>query len=364
MPSRIPLRMVYRLGPRRHVQAGGFLVRVSEDARRCSVFLGWPDPDDDQQLSRIEGTGFLVGHSGFCHVVTAAHIAKILDGSPIGVRVSDSNGDARVIAADSVRWHFHSDQSVDVAVALFDPPDWSGVMVLPSDEFMDDRRIVEWEIGPGDAAYVVGLFYLHSGKKKNLPVVHAGHIALMPSDEKIPVADKAAPSGVLEVEAYLVEAQALPGASGSPVVVRPTVRFTAEHVPDGLSPHAPQPKLLESLAFAESRDFLLGVWIASWPGPPDNLMRTALGLPKDAWVPVGMGIVAPAQRIVEILRSTGLSDEREKMRKIWLKNRAATQTSAPHPKETPTAPEASNPHGKEDFMSLLTAAATKKPQAD
>lgn len=42
-------------------------------------------------------------------------------------------------------------------------------------------------IGIGDMCYTIGLFHLLSGKKRNLPIVHTGNIALLPEDEKISV---------------------------------------------------------------------------------------------------------------------------------------------------------------------------------
>lgn len=287
-------------------------MRISEDARLCSVFIGHADPNDETRLSRIEGTAFLVAHEGCSHIVTAAHVARTLSGSPIAIRLTGPDGCARVLEIDEPVWRFHADRSVDVAVMAINAPLWTKTTAMPTDEFVDARILRDWEIGPGDAVYVVGLFNLHVGKHRNLPVVHAGNIALMPSDEKIPV-KSADGHGVEEVEGYLVEAHALPGASGSPVMVRPTVRFVAEHVADGLDVWSRPPTMPGSLTFAESRDFFLGVWIAAWPGPPDDAMRKALNLTKDAWVSVGMGIVVPAERLLEIIRSDQVSEDRRSL---------------------------------------------------
>jgi hypothetical protein len=74
---------------------------------------------------------------------------------------------------------------------------------------MEQGRIDHWAVGPGDAAYLVGLFYLRHGKRRNLPIVHAGQIAMMPSDDPIPVT-RDDNSGIIDdVSAYLVEMHAL-----------------------------------------------------------------------------------------------------------------------------------------------------------
>jgi hypothetical protein len=269
----IPLNTPYRLGPRRYVDAGGCLVRVSEDARLCSVFLGYADPSDEVQLSRIEGTGFFVAHDGLPHLVTAWHVAETLSAGPFAIRLTAPSGIGRVLEIEQPRWHRHSiDTTADVAVMLIDAPEWTQTTAMQSTSFVDNDRLKYWDIGPGDAAYIVGLFSLFPGKRKNLPIVHAGHIALMPADERIPVQKKGG-GGLEYVEAYLVEAHALPGASGSPVMVRPTIRFFPTAVDfvtatdDGVT-----------AAITESKDYLLGVWTAAWPGVPDDAMRNVLVL--------------------------------------------------------------------------------------
>src|SRR5215469_7360941 len=186
--SRIPLSTPYRLKPRRYVDAGGCLVRVSEDSRLCSVFLGFADPNDEALLSRIVGTGFFVAHDQLPHLVTARHVADSLSGSPFAVRLTAPNGLGRVIEIDKPHWHTHHyDTAADIAVMLIDAPDWTQTTAMQSTSFINDHLIKYWDIGPGDAAYIVGLFSLHPGQRKNLPIVHAGNIALMPGDELIPV---------------------------------------------------------------------------------------------------------------------------------------------------------------------------------
>ena len=80
------------------------------------------------------------------------------------------------------------------------------------------------DISIGDFCYIVGLFRLLSGPRRNLPVVHTGHIALLPSDERMPVRDwLGAPSARRDVEGHLVETSNLQGLSGFPCFVRGTI---------------------------------------------------------------------------------------------------------------------------------------------
>jgi hypothetical protein len=276
------------------------LMRITEGALRCSVFLGFSNPTDPSSFSSVLGTGFFIAHDQTGYLVTAAHIAQTLTGSPFGVRLTDEDGNGRIEEILAPRWHYHPDNTVDLAILQFEVPDWTMTTAMPSSELATDDKVVEWEIGPGDAAYVVGLFHLHPGKRRNLPVVHAGNIALMPSEERIPIRDQRTGKAV-DISAYLVEAGALSGASGSPVMVRPTIRFMARA----------EPHQVETAAILESRDYLLGVWVAAWPGNPDPTLAVSLGLESKTWIPVGIGIVVPAQRILEILELPAVVLERQ-----------------------------------------------------
>ena len=294
------------------------MARITEDARKCSLFLGLSAATkSDPAAINAAGTGFLVyageGTWQGVYLVTAAHVARDLGSEPFVIRLNETGGTGRLDEVDGTKWYFHQDdRAVDVAVMRYELPSWADNTTMPVTEFIDPPRIKGWKVGPGDAAYLVGLFQLHAGKKRNLPVVHTGNIALMPSDEKIPV--KNDDGSINEVEAYLVEMHTLPGASGSPVMIRPTVRFMAKDLDDNQ----------ESLALAEARDFLLGVWIAGWPGQPNKTFAAAKGLSESARVPVGMGLVIPAARIVDILGRRDLIEERRAAMTAELRKRATT----------------------------------------
>lgn len=316
----------FRLAPVGRINRGGTTVRVREDARKCTVFLGH-DASTKKRPSAIllSGTGFLV-HAGYAgvhglYLVTAAHVAKRLGSNPFVVRLNEKDGDGRLDHVDNAIWHYHSDNSVDVAITKYEPPDWADCAILPASEFMDRDRLEYYDIGPGDAAYIVGLFHLHAGRSRNLMVVHNGNIALMPSDEKIPTDDG-------EVEGYLVESQALQGASGSPVYIRPTLEFRArarfKRERDNKGP--------ASIIHGEGRDYLLGVWVAAWPGKLSVKIATARGLPKHTWVPAGMGIVVPASHVSEVL----FHPDR-------MKERLNTTTAEMQPRGTNKASRAATP---------------------
>jgi hypothetical protein len=162
-------------------------------------------------------------------------------------------------------------------------------------------RPFRW-VGVGDQAYVVGLFWLLHGKARNLPVVHTGNIALLPGDERIPVRDWESPDENRRrwVEGYLVEAQGLSGLSGAPVFVRPTFISPSFDVPDvgQLMARLPRLDLL-----------LLGLWQGAWDAKTDDILSIDRG--RQMRVPVGMGVVVPATKLIEVLEMPKLRQKRE-----------------------------------------------------
>jgi hypothetical protein len=164
-----------------------------------------------------------------------------------------------------------------------------------------EATLKEWGIGTGEMCYVVGLFQFMYGKKRNLPVVHTGNLASLPGDELIPVQDWLAPelSGkVRRIQGYLVEASNLKGLSGSPVLVRPDVIVGDQKV-----------KGKHSVKAYTGAVFLLGVWQGSWDAPPDEVVAIERG--EAIRVPVGMGAVVPVHRLIEILDSQPVTEERQ-----------------------------------------------------
>jgi hypothetical protein len=186
-------------------------------------------------------------------------------------------------------FHFHLDKK------LFD------VLQMHEGMIASEPLLRQWGIGPGEMCYVVGLFRLMAGEKRNLPIVHMGNIAAMSGDEAIPVQDWLAAestSAIRRVNGYLVEVSNLKGLSGSPVLVRPDV-VLGDH------------KVMEkhSVRAYTSSVFLLGVWQSSWDAKPDEVVAVEKGNPIR--VPVGMGVVVPVAKLMEILDSEPVTRERE-----------------------------------------------------
>jgi hypothetical protein len=265
--------------------------------------------------------------------------------APFLIRVNMEDGSSQNRLTDTeVKWHCHSDPTVDVAVSHF-PYSFDGcdALALPTSIFVAD----EDHVGVGDMTYTVGLFRLLHGKQRNLPVVHAGNIALLPSDELIPVDDWDYPkSGKRKwVQGYLVGSQSLKGLSGSPVYVRPTF----------VSPEFTFPNRGPLQARIARLDLkLLGLWQGAWDAKADAVLAADRDN-EDMRVPVGMGVVVPSARLLEILDMEELRQKRQDRKKRLESENAVSLDVVPRSTDE-------NSTHREDFTRLLGAAAQKPPQ--
>jgi hypothetical protein len=265
-------------------------------------------------------------------LVTVKHVALGLSDIPFLIRMNAIEGDGSqnlAVEENEIEWFTHSDPDVDLAIAPFqfdlrkagnDVKFISGIESTPA--------------GPsgfecGDFCYTIGLFQLMAGHKRNLPVVHFGTIALLPSDEKIPVRDWERPHEMRtrRVEGYLVESQSIDGLSGAPVFARSIVEFTGMPTTDGNAVDVYMPL---------KRIGVLGVWQGAWDARPDDVFAKFVG--QDVRVPVGMGVVVPARRIVEILNMPKAKEHRQKFLRDWEASNTASTNSAISPPTTDANP--------------------------
>jgi hypothetical protein len=250
------------------------------------------------------------------YLVTARHVAQAL-GSTFAIRFNKIGGGAATEIVENADWTYSVEKTEDVAVLHYGCPDWAdckpipgSVFIQPFDDENADRRMPRSEgVGVGDLASVIGLFRLLHGKRRNLPVVHTGHIALLPQDEKVPVTDSRT-GETYEAEGYLVEAHTLPGLSGAPVFVRGSemVAVRATRQATGSIPQELY-KEQDILARIHTPLSFLGIWRSSWEGDPSDLAAAQKGL-SGVRVPLGFGLVIPGRKIAETLNLPKLLDSR------------------------------------------------------
>jgi hypothetical protein len=291
-------------------------VRFRDDLRKCVVFFGYADSDPHKDGIECIGTGFLIEYDGMSYLLTAHHISHQLADNPFLLRINKDDGSAEKIHIDKAEWFFHPDKTVDLAIAPFilDRKEGYDVVFLGMETLgMTKQQFEDEAIGVGDFTYTIGLFRLFSGRKKAIPLCHFGTIAMYPDDERIPIHDWRDATGrrLISVEGFMVESQSLSGLSGSPVFVRPQTTLDPTQA-FGFSP-LPTKRLKESplILWPKAQLRLLGLWQGSWTAPPDDLKAVQVGASGQVKVPVGMGIVVPCYKILELLETPEVKKNRE-----------------------------------------------------
>lgn len=289
-------------------------MRITDDIRRCVVFFGYEDVTSGKGGINCIGTGFLLEHDGLGYLVTAQHLAHDLGEDPFLLRVNKHDGTSANLHVDGAVWISHPDPTVDLAaIPLFlNLREGYNIIYLGGETLeLTKEQLVSENIGIGDLTYTVGLFRLMSGERRNLPVCHFGTISLFPDDEKIPTLDWRDPTGkkTILTEGFLIETQSLSGLSGSPVFVRSETMFD----PSAFPLKAPPPRPLESrkVLWPRVQLRLLGLWAGSWTLPPDDVKAMQSRSPKGAQVPLGMGVVVPCYKIVEMLDLPEIKQNRD-----------------------------------------------------
>jgi hypothetical protein len=219
----------------------------------------------------------------------------------IGVNFTD---DKAGWFSSNFKWWYHpTEPSVDVAVTIFTPTERFDMEYVSEGSFVTDETVEHYGIGVGDEINVVGLFTGFHGLTKHIPIVRTGNIAMMPSD-KIP-----AKNG--EIEAYLAEGRSIGGLSGSPVFVRHTLRI------GGMATEHGESQYVSGLG----RPHFLGLMQGHWDLP--------IGVQTEQAEAVNMGIsiVIPAKKILEVLYHPELVMLREKQDQAILKENLPTQDS-------------------------------------
>ena len=268
---------------------------VPDQVRQCVVFVGLPVKMRKGQVGiGFKGTAFFVGVPSeniegldYVYLVTAKHVAKRLEGKRFLVRINTKAGRSAILMGEGTQWWYHPiDESVDVGLITFAPSLEFEYMRIQTSSFLSDEIIRNRNIGPGDEVFITGLFAQFSGSERNLPIVRMGNIAMIP--------DEPVPTSIGDIEAYLVEARSIGGLSGSPAFVRETVY-------EGIGSF-----------------YLLGLMHGHWDIPAKN-RNDVMDVYSRGTVNMGIAIVVPAKKILEVLNQPQLVESRrvedEQMRK-------------------------------------------------
>jgi len=190
-----------------------------------------------------------------------------------------------------------NDDLADVAVmpiSLHPDIDW---LFWPVTAFATDAVVKEVEISIGDDVFLTGLFYRHTGTRRNIPIVRAGIIAAMLEE---PVR-----TSLGETEAFLIEARSIGGLSGSPVFVRPESNYV----------HKINTEDSYTIGRWDARVgsfWLLGLMHGHWDVNASDVDVIVEDRGHRESVNVGIGIVVPAQKILETIGQPELEELRRR----------------------------------------------------
>jgi hypothetical protein len=282
-------------------------MRVPDEIRDCVVFIGVVDPATQFSpgatiFMQPIGTAFIVSllvdqatNATICYLVTARHVAIAAPELLKVMRFNRKDGTAGIIPLGHDRWFFHDDPTVDIAVIPINmTPDMFAKSISVND-FGTNTKLAEKRIGVGDEVFIAGLFSQFVGSKANIPIVRMGNIAMMPEEQ--------VPTSIGNIDAFLIEARSIGGISGSPAFVRET----------------------RAGGFGVGDFLLLGVMHGHWDLPAE--LKNDLALNRSA-VNVGIAIVVPSQKILDILDREPLRVERENALAQFKANQAE-QTAGP-----------------------------------
>jgi hypothetical protein len=285
--------------PRRYlVRLEGSFMLLPQDLLNCVMFLGQSDMNGKQ----VKGSGFFVrvladDDVGYLYLVTASHCVwdYRMDEGRAGLfaRINTVDGPKEVALPDGEHWfrNLDSPRTVDIAVHLWPREDRAhlleaGYRWVPPSMFFDESALsddVNAGVGIGDEVVALGLFSYHGGKARNEVMVRTGNLALVPT-EPVATARELGP-----MRLYLTELRSLKGLSGSPVFVRHRTMIGS----------------------GSSTVSLLGVMLGHYP---TGLAEEFTGVePIEESVHAGIGMVAPADELAQILAQENVVAERQRL---------------------------------------------------
>lgn len=297
------------------------------------------------------GSGFLVairadeGHA-WLYAVTNDHVIK---GGASVIRLNTVQGDCEVMEIPPGGWISHPKGDDVAACNLSFDSSLYKFKAFPLDQLITRERMQKTQIGPGDDTYLIGRFISHEGRQRNLPTVRSGIVSMMPW-EKIDTRRG-------QKEGFLVEVKSIGGYSGSPVIVSVPVTRYSNNIPIPIGGPVP------------SGMFLLGIdcehiaWREElFHKDKGKLIKTNFTVQSNT----GMAFVVPAWKILDILNSNPLKEEREKDKEEMSQEESRATTvqdiavSRPETQRTKTGLEIPVPTKRTVLHNLRKATRKKK----
>lgn len=254
------------------------------------------------------GTGFVVfvpvtDDLGVPYLVTARHcvekIVEVADDGRILIRVNTFDGQSQILDMTE-GWTLHPDSGnyVDVAVRAISRVPGAEWAPLTPQFFLTAEIAKEKCVGIGDDVFIIGLFRMHPGDLRSIPIGRVGTIAAVPP-EPIWTAQYG------QMDAVLIECRSMGGLSGSPVFV----------TLDPFLDIPPNSVIVKSAGSGRGKPpyRLLGLVHGHWESDTSDDFR-------DSRLNMGIAIVVPAVKILEALFSPQAIANREALMALHTKS--------------------------------------------
>lgn len=195
---------------------------INNQYRQCSVFM-YASKQAALDGENFGGSGFLVylpveGHnSTWLYALTNKHV---LNAGFQFIRLNTKKG-VTVVETNRDDWHDHPN-GFDVSAYALNLEGPINQSALGIDHFITRDIIDDWDICPGDEAFLVGRLITPGGQQRNTPAVRFGNISMMADPNELIIHN-----GV-ETEVFYVECRSLSGFSGSPVFCTATRVYSWE----------------------------------------------------------------------------------------------------------------------------------------
>lgn len=359
--------------------------RLNKNFANMTFFVYGTDPKTGNRVGPC-GTGVFIGVERDGHwlirdiyAVTAQHVL----GSGSSIRLNTKDGESRFIDIEPHEWEFipkgNDVAAVDVTERINADVDEISC-VVPAMLAMPDF-IKNYEVGPGENGFMLGLFANHPGKNRNLVAARFGHISLLAEDNE-PLLQ---PNGYSH-PSHIYEMGSRTGFSGSPVFIYRTPDDDLRDITYGpitgpglyAGSAAFQPIALsewrqrheDNQARENTFIRLLGIHVGQFNDlVPARKSRKATQENDDAVLrdgdalrlPSSMTLVVPSWCITNLLNKDVFQRQRRIREKAMKKQDEQSNDATPESLE-PNSAESSdeNPRHKEDFTGLINAAAKKK----
>jgi len=321
-------------------------MRIPDVILKCVGFIGEGTGRDSSGAVQgdLYATGFFVmipfeepySRFTFAYFVTAKHVAEELRGRDVYFLVNKKGGGVTVMPPFGDSWYIHPiDSSADVAVIPVRNVGDAEITAVHVQNFGTPSVLAELDIGIGDEIFATGLFTPAAGTQRNEPIVRHGNISMMPQEQ--------IQTELGYADVYLVEARSIGGLSGCPVFVRPTIRLPQQ----SSSPHTKN-------AFGVGHGAtLLGLMHGHWDINEADLNKPYITHDRKHGVNLGVGIVVPAYKILEVLNQPELVAMRKEINENLKRKSVPGMDSARHKEESGA------PFTQKDFETALKKVSRK-----